>query len=436
MCTEPTFDYLLSVLTRTASALPDHRTGRNVTYEIADAVLGAFAVFFTQSPSFLAHQRDMQRMKGQNNASSLFGVHEVPTDPQIRNLLDPLSPALFGEAFWEILDTLHQNGYLDAYQPLEGHWLCCLDGTQYFSSTKIHCPECTVRMVNGVAHYSHSMLTPVLVAPGERRVIALMPEFITPQDGVEKQDCEIRAAERWVRSNVSRFAPHTLTFLGDDLYCHQPFCELLDAQQCGFIFTCKPESHLALYDEIALLRQAGAISHICDRRWNGKEYERWEYAYVNHVPLTADPHALEVNWCELRITIESTGEVQYYNAWATSHTLSDTTVRGVAEAGRSRWKVENENNNVLKRYGYHLEHSFGHGHQHLATILVLLNVLAFLFHTVIDLCDDEYRRVRAELGTRQTFFNDISTLTRYLYFQSWKHLLHFMFVQLELDKSS
>ena len=63
----------------------------------------------------------------------------------------------------------------------------------------------------------------------------------------------------------------------------------------------------------------------------------------------------------------------------------------------------------------------------------MLNLLAFLFHTVLDLCDEPYRRVRAELATRQTFFNDLQALTRYLYFASWQVLIAFMFTQLELD---
>ena len=35
-----------------ASKFPDLRTGKNTQYELEDAALGAFAVFFTQSPSF------------------------------------------------------------------------------------------------------------------------------------------------------------------------------------------------------------------------------------------------------------------------------------------------------------------------------------------------------------------------------------------------
>jgi len=66
-------------------------------------------------------------------------------------------------------------------------------------------------------------------------------------------------------------------------------------------------------------------------------------------------------------------------------------------------------------------------------ILVLLNVPAFLFHTVLDLCDPVYQRLRTHLRVRMTFFNDLRALTRYMFFESWDHLLNFMYVQLELD---
>ncbi|MDF1514163.1 MAG: hypothetical protein P1S60_10180 [Anaerolineae bacterium] len=73
--------------------LLEHRSGKNTRYSLTEAGLSAFAVFYMQSPSFLAHQRDMQRQRGRNNAQSLFGVERIPSDSQLRNLLDPVDPA-------------------------------------------------------------------------------------------------------------------------------------------------------------------------------------------------------------------------------------------------------------------------------------------------------------------------------------------------------
>jgi hypothetical protein len=101
--------------------------------------------------------------------------------------------------------------------------------------------------------------------------------------------------------------------------------------------------------------------------------------------------------------------------------------------GRTRWKVENENNNTLKTKGYNLEHNFGHGKQHLSSFLTTLNILSLLFHTLLELLDQKCRLLRANLPTCKTFFDDLRALTRYLCFDNWEHLLTFMLQGLEVD---
>jgi hypothetical protein len=135
------FQKMLGFLRQNLEGVPEHRTGRNTQYSIADAGLGAFSVFYMQSPSFLAHQRDMQRKEGQNNAQSLFGVEWIPSDGQIRNLLDPVEAAQLREPFWEVYRYLDEGGFLNEYRGVGGTRLISLDGSQYFSSEEIHCPN-------------------------------------------------------------------------------------------------------------------------------------------------------------------------------------------------------------------------------------------------------------------------------------------------------
>jgi len=85
--------------------------------------------------------------------------------------------------------------------------------------------------------------------------------------------------------------------------------------------------------------------------------------------------------------------------------------------------IENENNNTLKIKGYNLKHNFGHGKKHLSSLLMTFNLLAFLFHTLLDMMDSKYQLVRCKLPTRKTFFDDIRALTRYICFESWHGLL-------------
>jgi hypothetical protein len=427
---------LLKQLEHVFDALPDGRSGPNTQYELADAGLGAFAVFFTQSPSFLAHQRALKLDKRWSNAERLFGLHALPSDPQIRNLLDPIAPAVLEPVYRQVFHALEQAGVVAGYRSFERQLLIALDGTQYFASKRLHCPQCSQRQLsNGQTQYFHSVLTPVLVQPDNPQVLALEPEFIVPQDGHAKQDCEIQAAKRWLKRHGAFYAQRGATLLGDDLYCHQPFCQALRDLQLHYLLVCKPETHAQLYTTVAFLAAQGLLGQTVVRHWTGRSSEIHTYRYAEHVPLTGEPDALLVNWCEVTITREDTGEQLYRNAWATDFPLRATTVEALVRAGRARWKVENENNNVLKTKGYHLEHNFGHGQQYLAAVLLSLNLLAFLFHTVLDLVDDRYQAIRRTLGTRRTFFQDLETLLRYVPFADWNALWTFMFDGLDLNTS-
>jgi hypothetical protein len=123
---------------------------------------------------------------------------------------------------------------------------------------------------------------------------------------------------------------------------------------------------------------------------NKSSKELYRYRYVNQIPLRGTQPALNVNGCELVVTRQSDGKILYENAFITRHELTEEGVPLVVAADRCRWKTENENHNVLKTKGYHLEHNFGHGQTHLAASLLSLNVLAFLFHTALHLTDHTY----------------------------------------------
>ena len=426
------FKDLVGGLRRVLAALPDRRKGKNLSYAMEDFGLSAFSIFFTQCPSFLAHQKAMQEAKAQNNATSFFAVSQIPSDNQIRQMLDPVEPQALYPVYDQIYDTLREHDLLQTWRGVHDSTLIALDGTWYHSSKKIHCPSCSCREhSNGEITYYHSAVTPVIVAPGKSEVIALRPEFITPQDGHTKQDCEIAAAKRWLEHNTSRYLLGTVTLLGDDLYAHQPFCRQALLHGFHFLFTCKPDSHKTLYQWVGLLEPGPDLGELKRRVKVGAHFLTHTYRFANQVPLADGQDALKVNWGELSIT-DSDGQIVYRNAWVTDFPITQENVEALAASGRARWKIENENNNTLKTKGYHLEHNFGHGQKHLSSLLVTLNILAFLFHTVLQLTDAHYRLIRAKLPTRKTFFDDVRALTRYLCFPSWEALLHFMMRGLEI----
>ena len=430
---------LLEKITTAFEKLPDHRKQSNATkYSIKDAALSAFIAFYLQFPSFRSYQKDAQRPNGlsQKNFQSIFGEHQTPSENQMRNLLDPIKPENVGNIFWTVYDYASKEKILEPFKSVNGTMLIGMDGTQYHSSTSIHCQHCNTKQYGDTTHYSHNVIAPVLLSPEHEFVLPLEPEFIWPQDGSEKQDCEQNAIKRWILRNSNRFNPFSATIMGDDLHGHYPTCKLCLDHKLNFIFVCKPESHHALYQEIELLSRIDAVSNFEKRVWNGRFHEIHRYRFAEALPIRADAEPLRVNWCELTTIHEKTGEVLHRFSFITNFSLSQQSVPDIVAAGRARWKNENESHNSLKNHGYHLEHNFGHGELYLSMILLSLNLLSFLVHTLLSLSDALFHQLRLELGARVTLFESLRSLFRFFIVHSWEYLLFFMAFRLGLEPSA
>jgi hypothetical protein len=255
---------LLALYQSALANFPDPRTGENKTYTMQDIGMAAFSVFFTQNPSFLAYQQTMRQLKGKSNAETLFGIKQIPCDNQIRQVLDPICPDHAFSVFESVLEALESADLLSALRWYNDNILIALDGTHYFSSKEVSCPNCsTTTHKDGTVTYFHSAITPVIVMPGRKLAISLTPEFIVPQDGNDKQDCETNAGKRWLSKYGERFKAIGATILGDDLYSRQPMCEMVLSMGLNFIFVCKTDSHKSLYKWVELLEQEGGSQWCC-----------------------------------------------------------------------------------------------------------------------------------------------------------------------------
>ena len=416
------FSDFINFFRQKAKKFPDKRVGKNTTFKIEDIALSAYSVFHMQSPSFLQYQKNMETKEGKSNAQSLFGVEKIPSDNHIRNILDGIDLTYLRPMYDKQLKYLKDAKILDSYRYM-GKYPVALDGTQYYSSKKICCEKCLTKKHNEVITYAHQVITPTIVSPFTTDVISLMPEFIHNGDGEEKQDCEINASKRWLKRDVPLDLPRLL--LGDDLYAHEPLCRKIIEKGDSFVFVAKEDSHKIMYEYIKFIENTAGLE--TKEKIVGKAHEKeiWKYKFVNQVPINGNKDALEVNWLELEVVDAKSGERKYYNTFITDIKITKYNVHDIGLIGRTRWKVENENNNVLKTKGYHLEHNFGHGKKNLAELLLVLNILAFLFHTVLGLLDENYAKARAT-RTRERFFNDMEILTTYIYFFSWEILVAFM----------
>jgi len=413
---------LIAELKGVCAGLPDQRKGprHDGEYTMADIGLSAFSVFFMGSPSFLGHQRALSEGHGRSNCQTLFGMTAIPTDAYIRQMLDGAPPEAFDPVFFNTVET---EGVLDPFRrlggPGDGRVLIALDGTEHFCSRKIHCPRCSTRKrSDGGTEYFHTFLAASIVAPGHQQVLPLPPEFVAPQDGAEKQDCERNAAKRWLARHGPAVAHLRPVFLGDDLFACQPIAAAVQQAGGNFIFTCKPASHQTITEYLTGAELEEHRQSVVTRGKRTTTIYRW----LSAVPMRATDDALIVNWFSVEI-LNGKGKRTYHNSFVTDLPVTIGTVAELAACGRARWKIENETFNVLKTNGYNLEHNFGHGKQTLASVLVTLNLLAFAFHTAARLAVLAWREAVVARGATYRFFEHLRTVTAYIVFETWDHLL-------------
>jgi len=344
---------------------------------------------------------------------------EIPSDNHVRDMLDPVEPECFYAHFPHALEVLEAGGGLTAFRRQGHHVLIAFDGTEYYRSAKLHCPCCSTRKRSGgTTEYFHTLVAATLVAPGHSRIVALEPEFVVPQDGHDKQDCESMAARRWLAAHGPTYARLHPVYLGDDLYSRQPICQAVRAVGGHFLFVCKPSSHPTIEEYLTGIE----LPELTRRVKHARQRFTYTYRWLCDVPLRDGADAMAVNWLTIEIR-NAAGELTYRNSFITDLPVDRDTVVELAACGRARWKIENESFNTLKTKGYNLEHNFGHGKRHLSAVLATLNLLAFAFHTVAELTHDLWLKAINKTAARARFFERLRSITVFLVFPSWQNLL-------------
>lgn len=422
-----TFEAYRALLSRGFRAVPDERVPSRIQWELHDVLMSAFAMFFFQHPNLLHYQRKMKKATGQANLERMFGVSDVPSDTQMRALLDTeAAQEPLRRVLPQVFERMQRTGWTVRYvTAVNGvnYYTVAVDGSQYFSSANLHCPYCLQRKdKNADLHYYHTVVGATLVRAGSHDILPLDAEEVRNSDGKEKQDCEINAGKRLVTRLRQEHRQLAMLVAGDDLYAHEPFIQLLRELRYGFVLVAKPTSHQALFEWVEDLDRLGEC---VQGHWEeGPASKRRYFAYriASHVPLSQSDQVV-VNFVEVWERDKS-GKVIYHNSWVTDFAVTTENVATIIGVGRSRWKIENEQFNVHKNQGYELEHNYGHGQHGLSLVFYLLNLLAFVAHLVLQLGDRQYQAARRQ-ETHKGLWEELRVLFNRFVFASWAALLAF-----------
>ena len=411
------FDPLIRQIRDRAVQLPDARS-RDGDYSVADAVMSAVAMFSLKDPSLLA----FQERRNDENMKNLFHIKQVPCDTQMREILDPLRPDLIRPMFNDVFRSLQRGKVLERLVFHGNCYLLSMDGTEYFSSKKIHCDACLQRKnkKTGEITYHHQMLGAVLVHPDHKQVIPLAPEPIIKQDGDNKNDCERNAAKRLLKKIRQEHPNLSLIVVEDGLASNAPHIRLLKQLRMHFLLGAKPDDHEHLFDEVI---KAGEEDRMTTISWTDPNDPDvlCEISFVLDLPLNKANPDLHVNFLQY-IEYGADGHDRKKFSWVTDLTITQDNASHLVGGGRCRWKVENETFNTLKNQGYNFEHNYGHGQVNLSVVFAMLMMLTFLVDQTQELCCPLFQSVHKKLGSRRAVWDHVRSHFRHFQFQSMRHL--------------
>ena len=398
--------------------IKDHRA-ENVKISLKDALMSAFAMFSLKDPSLLAFD---ERRKTDGNLKRVYGLEQVPCDTQMRTTLDDVDPETLRPSYKDVFRQLQRGKVLEKMVFLGGY-LVSLDGTGYFSSKEVHCSRCLEKKnaKTGEITYSHQLLGGAIVHPERPEVIPLAPEPIIKQDGETKNDCERNAAKRFL-AKLRQDHPHLPFIITEDaLSSNAPHIRELQEYDMHFILSVKEGDHAFLFDYVRQAAEEGRVTTL-ELEEKGVLHR---FRFLNQVPLNGSNQDLLVNFVEYW---EITSEKTRHFSWVTDLTVSKWNVYHIMRGGRARWKIENETFNTLKNQGYHFEHNFGHGQNHLSVVFAMLMMLAFLVDQAQQLACRLFQAVLQKEGSRKRLWEHMRALFYTLEFNCmediWRALLY------------
>jgi len=206
--------------------------------------------------------------------------------------------------------------------------------------------------------------------------------MITQQDGTNKNDCERNAAKRYFQAFRLEHPHLKVIVVEDGLSSNGSHIRDLQRHNLRFILGAKPGDHVSLF---AQLNQAAAEEKTTDIEFLDQDdkHKAHFFRFMNQVPLNKSNPDLLVNVLEYW-QIDKDEKITKFS-WVTDILITKENVFQLMQAGRARWKIENETFNTLKNQGYNLGHNYGLGKKNLSAVFTILMMLAFLIDQVQQL---------------------------------------------------
>lgn len=366
---------------RFLAGIDDPRAPEKVTYSLPCLLFTGLWMFLCQ----LGARRQVALNFRDNapsaaNFAQLFGVAHAPHGDTLNHTFKHLQPAQVQECVTRLVEMLIRKKVLARYRLLDQYYVIAVDGTGLYHFAERHCEHCLTRTHKGQTTYYHYVLEAKLVT-WDGFSFSLMSEFIeNPAANPSKQDCELNAFHRLAARLKQRFPRLPICLSLDGLFACGPVFQRCRDYHWRYVIVLKEDDLKSVYQEFVGLAQLEPKQQLKERLRLPVALQR-NFRWVNDIEYRdskGQDHLLNVvELHETKLAEEPPPTTRFM--WVTDLSINSGSVRAVAQqAGRDRWKIENQGFNSQKQGGFALEHLYSHDYTS-AKVFYFLLQMAHLF---------------------------------------------------------
>ena len=284
-------------------------------------------------------------------------LHEMPHSDTLNYYLEKQDPDEFSEIRKKMIKKLIRDKTFHRGRLLGKYWRVIIDGTGLFCFKEKHCEHCLVTVTekeDGTKEkrYFHKVLE-AKIAFSDKIVMSIGTEFIENEsEDVSKNDCELNAAKRLFGRLKKEYPKLPVCIQGDALYAAGTVMELCRENGWHYILTQKDTRQRALAESYGYIESGGGLEEV-----TGIGKEKGTGRFANGVEETAGKD-FTANMFDYRYETKDEGghtETHMFR-WITDIELTKRNLTEMINAGRGRWKIENEGFNSQKNGIYDIEH--------------------------------------------------------------------------------
>ena len=353
-----TIDHFIPDWKDTFDSIPDYR-GKRSSYQISEIVMAGVVLFLFKQGSRNQMNENREEQQFRSNYKALFGLKLSQMDT-VSDVMTKLETQHLESCCRHIVKyllnkrTLHKFGLLGIYFNI------AIDGSGAYTFDEEPYPTCPYKTSKkGKKKWYQNVLEAKLVCSNGFS-LSVGSQWLKNEDGHLKQDCEQKALKRLLEKLKEDFPKLPICILLDGLFACGPVIDKIKSKGWNYIIVWKDGKLKNVWEQLTDLRLEKQVERLeKEQIHNAKSKTDHKYEY-SKASLTHKEHEfyyIRHEYHSTQVGSQSVTDKKQF-VFITSIVPNQANIKQLCQAGRMRWKIENEGFNTQKNNGFNLHHKY------------------------------------------------------------------------------